>query len=350
MPSADMVGRAQAMAESGDHAGVIATLATIPLERLATDGKRMLAQAYARTDQRGEARRVYQALAESPSAVPSDHFELGVLYARDQRWGLAIESLERAESQGLSGVRLHEELALAHAAIGNHRGTPLLRRVVDAAPGQLCDEGYVWKAAAPPQEGYLICPKASAIYHVVRARQLGADSPQLERIRADIFSESGDLAVALAIYRSIEPRIPGDQQAEFCARFAELLLACGDVDGYVQKLREAARRDRHRYGPTLAAAYGRAAAERSMAGDLDGYIRNLKLAIESSPGSAELHYRLGNALWEAGQLAEAAGQWLTVIELDPQHPDRERLLELVRELSIAQDATSADEHPLARQP
>src|SRR5262245_17800034 len=75
--ASDTVGRALGLAEQGDDVGVIDTLSAIPLDRLAGEGKRLLAQALSRKDQRGEARRVYQSLIGSGHGTPPDHLELG---------------------------------------------------------------------------------------------------------------------------------------------------------------------------------------------------------------------------------------------------------------------------------
>jgi Flp pilus assembly protein TadD len=95
-------------------------------------------------------------------------------------------------------------------------------------------------------------------------------------------------------------------------------------------VKRASARDEKTYGSELVVAYRRAADHYSADGDLTGYLRCLQLAVDESPESAELHYLLGNALYEAGRKVEASRHWRLALELEPDHPDRSRMLELIR--------------------
>ena len=62
----------------------------------------------------------------------------------------------------------------------------------------------------------------------------------------------------------------------------------------------------------------------------DKYIEYLKLAVKESPQTASLHMKLGNALEEAKAYGKAVQQWRMVLDLEPDHPERTQLLNLIK--------------------
>ncbi|HEY3245962.1 MAG TPA: hypothetical protein VGM03_21680, partial [Phycisphaerae bacterium] len=307
-------------AEHGDDAAVIERLSGIRGGENSYEAQHLLAGAYVRLGQKSEARRCcLAAISLKPDAL-DDRVELGKLYAAEGKWALALAAWEKAENQGRGDdATLHEEMAVAYAALHQYRGATISRRIPHAVAGQIRKDHYVWGPAPNEPDEVILCPKASAIYHVARALELGSQSLRLARVRADMYAELKDFATALAIYREIEPRVADAERAEFCMRFGEALLAVDDVDGYVEKSAEAARLDPQRYGPQRAAAYERAAARANTAGDLANYVRYLELALEASEPSADLHCRLGNAYWETGRKDDAARHWRITLELEPEY-------------------------------
>ena len=77
-------------------------------------------------------------------------------------------------------------------------------------------------------------------------------------------------------------------------------------------------------------AYSAVAEKYNQTGDLKRYIEYLKLAVRESPQTASLHMKLGKALEEARAYAEALQQWRMVLDLEPDHPGRTRLLNLIK--------------------
>jgi len=95
--------------------------------------------------------------------------------------------------------------------------------------------------------------------------------------------------------------------------------------------------DPDRYTPKLAQAYLKIADRYSQRGDVELYLHYLRLAVAELPETSRLHYRLGNAFWEAGQKIPAARHWQLTLELEPNHPDRLRMLELIRAVRASPD-------------
>ena len=65
------------------------------------------------------------------------------------------------------------------------------------------------------------------------------------------------------------------------------------------------------------------------AGNLDKYIEYLGKAVGESPLTASLHLKLGNAYEEARRLDKAIEQWRMVLDIEPDHPQRTQLLNLI---------------------
>lgn len=63
------------------------------------------------------------------------------------------------------------------------------------------------------------------------------------------------------------------------------------------------------------------AASFSSAGDLDAAIREYREALRLRPQYAELHYNLGNALYDRGDLDEATTQYGEALHLKPDYPE-----------------------------
>ena len=84
------------------------------------------------------------------------------------------------------------------------------------------------------------------------------------------------------------------------------------------------------YKPTLSDAYVTVATRYQQQGDTQQYIDFLGKAVEVNPLSASLHLALGDAHWLAGQRAGAIAQYKLVLELEPEHSQRVRLLNRIR--------------------
>ena len=58
-------------------------------------------------------------------------------------------------------------------------------------------------------------------------------------------------------------------------------------------------------------------------------IEFLGKAVGETPENAALHFKLGNAYEEARTYDQAKAQWRMVLDLEPDHPQRMRLLNLL---------------------
>jgi cytochrome c-type biogenesis protein CcmH/NrfG len=54
------------------------------------------------------------------------------------------------------------------------------------------------------------------------------------------------------------------------------------------------------------------------------------MAVDESPQTTSLHLKLASAFEEARKYEESVQQWRLVLDLEPEHPDRTRLLNMIR--------------------
>ena len=263
----------------------------------------------------------------------SDHDLRGDRYWAEGRFALAAEAYETATRLGLDSPAIHLKLAKAYLNLNNSTGSTEARTVPNGIPGRI-QEGVYLIEPLPNEPGrFLVAPKTSAIHHLQQAVDAGLDGPHVRLLEADIWLRARRFAKALDIYATLQGKVPAEDQYRYYRHFAEACLATDDVEGYLDRLEKAAALDREPDPPMLAAAYLRAAQRYAADADLPNYIRCLKLALEQDPESADLHYRLGNAFDDASRPERASLHWRITLELQPDHPDRRRMLEAIRDIS-----------------
>ena len=265
----------------------------------------------------------------------AEYARLGDWYAERGRHALAAEAFEQAVGLGRRDARLHVRLARAYYELKQLLGTISTRRVPGASPDRIVGAYYLLSPVPSQPDRYYVCPRSSAIYQIRQAIDAGLDDAVTRLLQADICLAAGRHEQALAIYRSIESRVPPEERAGYYFRSARAALGVDASDEYLARLRQAIDLDPQRYGPSLADAYDAMARRCSRQGELEMYIRYLEQATDVSPVSAQLHCRLGNAYWEANRRADAARQWQVALELQPDHPDRKRMLDLISAVGSA---------------
>jgi len=323
--------RAEAVLSAGDPAGAIRLLEAVPEPDRDLGTLLLLGRAHLDGRNLPEARRCFRAATERGPRSAEAHYWLGRVYLLGERFALAAEALETAEVLGLNSAGLHLSLATAYFRLGNHTGPPAApRRVLGGVPGRIVQGVYVIEQVPERDGRFHVAGRRSALFHARAALDAEPDNVAARLLLADIWLATRRPGRARAAYAGVEDRVPEEQQADYYHRYAQACLGAEDMGGYLRCFREAAARDAERYGAGLAEAYRRVAERYGAEGDLDNYIRHLELALREAPASAELHYTLGNACFEAGRRQDASRHWRITLELKPGHPDRARMLELVR--------------------
>ena len=278
----------------------------------------------------------YDKAGQADKAV-AEYVRVADLCSQAGNHALAAQALQRATELTPGDAKLRLRLATAYFHLKQYLGTVVQRRVPDGTPGRIAGEYYLLEPVPNRPETWFACPSSSALYQAQRALDAGLDDVSAQLLLADIWLEVGRYETALAIYRSIEKRVPPTEQAVYYFRSAQAALGVDALDEYLARLGRAVELDPRKYASTLADAHATVAQRCSRRGDLEGFIRHLELAAKAAPDSPDLHYRLGNAYWEANRRQEAARHWQIALELQPDHPDRERILGRLRDAAPHKD-------------
>lgn len=320
---------ARISADSNDWDTVVMLLDPLATPEASYDISHLLAEAYRRLEQSVEAAWYYEQAIRLNPLVLGDYLELAKLHLQRDLPALAVRALESALARFRDDAQTHYLLAKAYHRAGRPVGKIEIRDLDQAIPGNIRGNWYVLEVDRDRLNRYQVCPANSAIYHLHKALALGCDEPDIHLLNADIWFNANDYVRAREIYEMIEGAVPEALLPDYHYRFGTTLFWLDDLAGFQEHAEAASKLDPQRYRPKLLEAHTMLADRYCLRGDLDQYIRHLELAIEAAPRSAELRYKLGNALNEAERRGEAAAHWQVVLQLEPFHPDRERLLELL---------------------
>lgn len=264
-----------------------------------------------------------------PAKAAAQLRRIGELQAEAGRHALAAEAFrESLALQDDPAVRC--ALAETYCRLDRALGPLTARWMPNAGPGRRMDGQYVLQPDEHRAGWFLTCSSESAVYQVQAALDAGLDTPDIHLLHARVWLQAGRPDRATAVLQNRADRLPERESGEFWHVYGQAALAAGDLETSVRCLEQAVTWDPARFQPTLVDAYQALADRHSRRGDLPAYIDCLEEAGRLAPRDADLHYRLGNAYWEAGRRADAARQWQITLELNPDHPQRARLLEQLR--------------------
>jgi tetratricopeptide (TPR) repeat protein len=287
----------------------------------------LLAEANYQLNRLDKARKHYQEAIKLNPASAADHYQLGNICLAKNLFALAAESYEAALRLGVESPVLHYKLASAYFNQRNYFGRITRVTVKAGEPGTISEKWYLIERVAGQDELFRAAPKNSAIYQVAKAIADGLeDRPDIHLLRANIYLNARRYRQAFDMYGKLAPSVPKEEEALFYYNYAQAAFGIGNHEQYLKLLGEAIARDKDAYGATLVDAFVLVAEQYNQAGDLDQYISYLAKAVAESPRTASLHLKLGNAYEEAQQYPRAIEQWQMVLDLEPDHPQRTKLL------------------------
>jgi tetratricopeptide (TPR) repeat protein len=287
----------------------------------------LLAEANYQLNHLDKARKHYQEATKLNPESAADHYQLGNICLAKNLFALAADSYEAALRLGVESPVLHYKLASAYFNQRNYFGRIAVVTVKAGQPGTISEKWYLIECVAGRQEQFRAAPKKSAIYHVGKAIEGGLkDRPDIHLLRANIYLNARRYQQAHDMYAKLAASVPKEEEGLFYFNFAQSAFGIGNHEEYLKLLGEAISRDKDAYGATLVDAYVQVAEQYNQAGDLDQYITYLAKAVAESPRTASLHLKLGNAFEEGEQYDKAIEQWQMVLDLEPDHPHRTRLL------------------------
>jgi tetratricopeptide (TPR) repeat protein len=247
-----------------------------------------------------------------------------------RQYGLALQRIGRAEGRLGSSPRMHYRTARAFYALGQVLGQTRVIQVPGGRAGQFVNEWLLVEERDGPDR-FLCCPRASALYAVRRALDGGLDEAHVHLLHARIWSQAGRPDVGLAILQGREAAWLHDASVETLATFADLALASDTLDDFLRYTRLRAAREPRRSTEILHQAYLSAAQRYNQRGDGAMSRELLRRALVLEPENVEVMLGLADAAWEAGAREEAALRYRQVLEHEPDHRDRSRILKRLGE-------------------
>ncbi len=317
------------LTQEGRWPEVVARLQPLANDTQSAELCRLLAQACHHQGLPAEAAWSYEKALRLDPGAEHDIIALSKLHLEGNQPPLAIRTLEQALEGDPRSAVLHYHLARAYLAAGRPLGKVDVRPLAQALPDRTSGPWYVIDALPENPNRYRVCPANSAIYHLHRAFELGLDHPDMHLLSADIWHAAGEHSRARELYETLETTVPPDQQAGYHYRYGMTLYWLDDLDGFEQHLQRALKLDPQAIEPRLAEAYTLLADRHCLKGDRERYIHFLELATARDGSAIEPRYKLGNALYEAGRQSDALEQYRRVLQMDPNHRDRDRMLDLL---------------------
>ncbi len=287
----------------------------------------MLAEAYYRGNNLTKARTYFEKAVKLNPKSASDHHELGNIYLSRNFFALAAKSYESALELGSEGPVLHYKLGTAYFNLRNYFGRVTEKTIKSGKAGTISGEHYLIEPVSGKKDVFRCAPSRSAIYQISRALADGIeDKPDIQILKAAIFMNVRRYAQAFAMFKKIEATVPKDDKALFYYYYAQTAFGRGEYEHYLQILGKAIKLDPEAYKPTLVDAYLKVADRYNQDGQLQNYIHYLEMAVSENPQTASLHYKLGDACEEAQDYEKAVAHWRMVLDLEPQHPRKTKLL------------------------
>jgi len=292
----------------------------------------MLAEAQYNLDNQEKARKYYEEAVKLNPKSASDHYQLGNIYLSGNFFALAAESYRSALRLGLDSPVLRYKLGSAYFNLRNYFGRIAVQTIRSGIAGEINGCWYLIEPVPGRKDTFRCAPEASAIYQIAKAVADGIeDRADIHVLRATIYLNARRYAKAYEMFTEIGPTVPEEDQALFHYYYAQAAFGTGRYDKYLELLREAIKLDAEAYQSTLVDAYLKVAEQHNQAGELPKYIEFLALAVAESP-------------------------WRMVLDLEPDHPQRMKLLNLIEKyrsgitLSVGPSETPPAEKPKQQPP
>lgn len=293
----------------------------------------LLAEAYYQKEDLVQARQHYAEAVKLNPASGDDYYQLGNIDLAQKRFAKAAENYEQAGRLGVSSGVYHFKLASVYFNLHHNLGRVETAEVIGGQPGQIKNDRYLIESVPGQKDQFYVALPRSAIFQVAKAQSLGIDIFDVHFLEANIWLAAQRFDKASAIYSRLEEKVQKADAGLFWFSWAQAALGQGDFDNYLARLEKAIAADPEVYKPTLADAYLTVAERHNQQGDNARYLEFLGKAVQINPLSARLHLALGDAHWLSGQREQAVAQYRLVLELEPEHGDRARLLNRIKEAS-----------------
>ena len=290
----------------------------------------MLAEAQYNLDDHENARKNYEEAVKLNPQSAADHYQLGNIYLAGNFYALAAESYQASLRLGLDSPVLRYKLGSALFNLRNYFGRVSEQTIKSGKVGTIHEGWYLIESVPGRKDVFRCAPQTSAAYQIARAMADGIeDRADIRVLQATIYLNARRWAQAYDLFTEIGPTVPEADKALFLYYHAQAAFGTDRYAKYLELLGEAIKLDPDAYKPTLVDAYLKVADQYNQSGQLAKYIEYLSLSVKESPQTASLHLKLGDAYAEAQKYPEAVSQWQMVLDLQSDHPQRMKLLNLI---------------------
>jgi len=291
----------------------------------------LLAEAHYQKEQFDKARSYYEEAVKLNPRSGSDHYQVGNIYLAQKRFAKAAEAYETAGRLGLSTGVYHFKLASVYFNLHNYLGNMSTAEVVGGKPGEIKNDLFLVDPVPGQKDTFYVAGPRSAVFQVVKAQQLGIDIFELRFLEANIWLNARRFANADRIYQGLAEKVKKEDAGLFWYHWSQTALGLDDYDAYLTRLNKAIAAEPDVYKSMLADALVTIANRHHQKGDNAKFLEFLGKAVATNPLSARMHLMLGDAEWVSSRREKAIEQYKLVLELEPDHSDRVRLLNRIQE-------------------
>ncbi len=290
----------------------------------------LLAEAHYQKEQFDKAVKYYEEAVKLNPNSSDDHYQVANIYLAQKRFAKSAQAYETAGRLGTSSGVYHFKLASVYFNLHNYLGKVTTAEVLCGKPGDIKGCLFLIDAVPSGKDMFYVASPKSAIYQVKLAQQLGIDIFEIHFLEANIWLSARRYAEADKIYAALEEKVKKEDAGLFWFQWSQAALGLDNYDAYLARLDKAIAAQPDVYKATLADAYVTVANRHHQRGDGKKYLEFLNKAVATNPLSARLHLTLGDAHWLASDKTKAVQQYKLVLELEPDHAERVRLLNRIR--------------------
>ena len=290
----------------------------------------LLGEAHYHKEQLDKARHYFEEAIKLNTQSAADHYQLGNIYLAQKRFAKAAQVYERAGQLGLSSGAYHFKLASVYYNLHRYLGKVTTAEIRGGEPGQIKNNLLLIDRVPGGKDTFYVAHPQSAIFQVAKAQEQGIDVFEIHFLDANIWLSAKRFENAEGIYAKLEKDVKSSDAGLFWFYWAQTALGLGELDQYLSRIEKAIVADPKVYKPMLADAHVTIATRYQQQGNTAKYIEYLGQAVRENPLSARLHLNLADAFWLDNQRHKAIEQYKLVLELDPDHADRVRLLNRIR--------------------
>ena len=290
----------------------------------------MLAVAKYHLEDHEKARKYFEEAIKLNPGSAKDYYQLGNIYLAGDFYALAAEAYQKALGLGVDSPVLRYKFGSALFNLRNYFGRISVVTVKAGKIDTISGDWYLIEPVPGKSDTFRVASSNSAIYQVAKAMADGlTDRPDIHFLKANIYLNARRYNRAYEMFGKLEEKIAKEDKALFRYYYAQAAFGIGEYDEYFKHLNKAIELDKAAYGASLVEGYLKVAEQYNQAGDLTKYIHYLDLAVKASPQTASYHLKLGHAYAEARKHPQAVRHWQMVLDLEPDHPQRMKLLNLI---------------------